>query len=333
MTYSKSEVGHALNVANLEKLILTSQLLGANYNPSSRQLQIGNLYQLLQNGKNAIDQVASSLNTNKNAINLRQEAFKALKPLATRVMGALISTGASLPTIKDARTINDKLQGRGKNVPRPKKEDGETTNSNGETTNSNGETTNSNGETTNSNGETTNSNGETTNSNGETTNSNGETTNSNSETTNSNSETRNSNGETTNSNGKTRNSNSDADKPKVKKKRLISTVQQSYAQIVGHFAQLVNFLQQTPSYNPNESELQLANLVQVLNNLQIANTNVIQTEITLQNARILRDEALYNPTIGLVTTALLVKEYCKSVLSSTSPVYRQVNKIRFNGKK
>ena len=277
MSYSKSEVGHALNAANLERLILTCQLLGANYNPVSRQLQIGNLMQLLTDSRNAIDQVTNYLNAHKNAVNNRQENFATLKSLGTRIIGALISGGASLATIKDAKAINAKLQGKGKNVPRPPKAKVEDANSNEETNNSNVETPNSNAETNNSNAEDTKSDG--------------------------------------------------------KKKRVISSVQQSYAQIVAHFAQLVNFLQQTPGYNPNETDLQVSNLLRVANTLQAENSAVTLAEIGLKNARILRDDILYNPQTGVVATALLVKEYCKSVLSTKSPLYKEVNKIRFSGKK
>jgi len=319
MSYSKSEVGHALNAANLEKLIFTCQLLGANYNPVSRQLQIGNLMQLLTDSRNAIDQVTNYLNAHKNAVNNRQENFIALRSLGTRIIGALISGGASLATVKDARAINNKLQGRGKNVPRPPKAKSEDDNSNAEDDNSNGKVDNSNGKDDNSNGKVDNSNGEVDNSNGEVDNSN--------------SKVDNSNGEVDNSNDETANSDAEDAKSDGKKKRVISSVQQSYAQIVAHFAQLVNFLQQTPAYNPNETDLQVSNLLRVANALQTENTAVTLAEIGLKNARINRDTLLYDVQTGVVATALLVKEYCKSVLSTKSPLYKEVNKIRFSGKK
>jgi hypothetical protein len=312
MTYSKSEVGHALNAANLEKLILNCQVLSANYNPSVRPLQIVNLLRLLADSKNAIEQVTNNLNAYKNAVNKRQDAFASLKPLATQIIGALISGGASLQTIKDARAINAKLQGKGKNVRRNKKEKLEDDNSNGETNNSNGETNNPYLDINNSNGETGNPKAETNNSNGE---------------------TNNSNGDINNSNGDINNSNGDINNPNGEKRRGVSTIQQSYAQIVSHWAQLINFIQQTPSYNPNEIALQVPNLLQVLNTLQTENTNLLQTEIALTNARIMRDEVLYNPQTGVVVTAMLVKEYCKSLLSTRSPLYKEVYKIRFSSKK
>lgn len=277
MTYSKSEVGHALNTANLEKLMLTCQLLGANYNPTARQLQTANLSQLLTDGKNAIDEVANQLNIYKNVVNSRQDAFAKIKPLGTQIISALISGGASLQTVKDAKAINAKLQGRGKSVSRAKIENLDNSNSNGGTNDPNGGTNNSNGGTNNLNGGTNNSNGGT--------------------------------------------------------NKTISTIQQSYAQIVGHLSQLVNFIQQTASYNPNEVELQVPTLLRFISVLQAENSAVVQAEINLANARILRNELLYNPQTGIVATAMLVKTYCKSVLSTQSPLYKEVNKIRFSGKK
>ncbi len=312
MTYSKSEVGHALNTANLEKLMLTCQLLGANYNPTARQLQTANLSQLLTDGKNAIDEVANQLNIYKNVVNSRQDAFAKIKPLGTQIISALISGGASLQTVKDAKAINAKLQGRGKSVSRAKIENLDNSNSNGGTNDPNGGTNNSNGGTNNLNGGTNDPNDGTNDPNGGTKNLNNG--------------TNNSNGGTNNLNGGTNNSNGGTNK-------TISTIQQSYAQIVGHLSQLVNFIQQTASYNPNEVELQVPTLLRFISVLQAENSAVVQAEINLANARILRNELLYNPQTGIVATAMLVKTYCKSVLSTQSPLYKEVNKIRFSGKK
>ncbi|MBK9582213.1 MAG: hypothetical protein IPO48_10035 [Saprospiraceae bacterium] len=46
-----------------------------------------------------------------NAINARRIAFEDIKPLATRVINALIASGAPKLTIDDAKGVNKKLQG------------------------------------------------------------------------------------------------------------------------------------------------------------------------------------------------------------------------------
>lgn len=55
-----------------------------------------------------------------NAVNDRMLGFKPLKPTATRIIGALAATDATTEVLKDAKTINRKLQGqRAKAIEQP----------------------------------------------------------------------------------------------------------------------------------------------------------------------------------------------------------------------
>ena len=109
---STSETGHAKNVANFEDLISFCNGYGGSYNPSKAILQIGNLTILHGNAQNSITGVTSSKTAFANATNARQTGFDPLKKLCTRIVNALDATDASDKMVKDAKTINNKIQGK-----------------------------------------------------------------------------------------------------------------------------------------------------------------------------------------------------------------------------
>lgn len=109
---STSETGHAKNVANFQDLISFCTGYGATYNPSKSALTIANLQLQLSNAKAALQQVKTTQTAFNNATNNRMLAFKPLKSLGTKIINALDATDASVETVKDARTINRKIQGQ-----------------------------------------------------------------------------------------------------------------------------------------------------------------------------------------------------------------------------
>lgn len=109
----------------------------------------------------------------------------------------------------------------------------------------------------------------------------------------------------------------------------ISTSQQSYDRLADHFANIIVALEAQPIYKPNEEELKLTTLKQKLEDLQAKNTALLTAYTAYTNARIERDQALYNPLTGLVQTAKEVKLYVKSVFGTTSPQYKQLSGLAF----
>jgi hypothetical protein len=124
---STSETGHAKNVANFEDLISFCNAYGATYNPSKAAFKIPALQTQFTAAQTAINAVKSSQTAFNNATNSRQDAFKPLKPLATKIINALEATDASVQTIKDAKTINRKIQGKKATKPKTTPSDGSTT--------------------------------------------------------------------------------------------------------------------------------------------------------------------------------------------------------------
>ena len=109
-----------------------------------------------------------------------------------------------------------------------------------------------------------------------------------------------------------------------------SVSQQSYTQLVEHLDNLIELLASTGTYDPNETELQLATLNSYSTSLKGANTSVINATTPLSNARILRDEAMYADETGLVDLANLVKKYVKSIYGASSPQYQQLSGLEFS---
>ncbi len=239
---SINETGHAKNVANFEDVISFCTAYGSNYNPSKTSITLPELNTQFSNAENAIAQVTTTKNAFDNVTGIRQTTFAPLKPLATKIINALSATDAPDTVIKDAKTINRKLQGT--------------------STTKKGEV---------------------------------------------NTET----------------------PPSENTTNTISTSQQSYDRLIDSFNKLIDLVGAEPKYIPNENDLKFTNLKTFLINLKTANTNVISKYTDYSNARIERDNQLYNPNNGLVETALSVKKYVKSVFGASSPQYKQVSGIKF----
>jgi hypothetical protein len=117
--------------------------------------------------------------------------------------------------------------------------------------------------------------------------------------------------------------------PNTPAPNTISTSQQSYDQQIQHFAGLISVLQSEASYTPNETELQIDNLITKQTDLAAKNAAVATVYTSVSNARISRNKALYQDDSGLVSIATEVKKYVKSVFGATSQEYAQVKGIVF----
>lgn len=106
---SISEVGHAKNVANFADLIAYCTAYGTSYNPSKITLQ---LTSLLTSAQTEISSVTTAKNAFDTVTGDRQLAFEPLKPLATKIFNALSVTDTTDQTLADAKTINNKIQGK-----------------------------------------------------------------------------------------------------------------------------------------------------------------------------------------------------------------------------
>ena len=110
----------------------------------------------------------------------------------------------------------------------------------------------------------------------------------------------------------------------------ISASQQSFANQMFHFGELVGMVSAEPTYLPNETELQQANLVIFLDSLNNANQTVTSVQQPYLDALTERNNALYAPKTGLVDLALAVKKYVKSVNTISLTEFRQISSLKFS---
>jgi hypothetical protein len=93
--------------------------------------------------------------------------------------------------------------------------------------------------------------------------------------------------------------------------------------------EFTKFLSSVPLYAPNEEELKVTALTALHDDLKAKNTDVVNAEVLVSNARIARNKILYTPLTGLVDIAFDTKTYIKSAFGVTSPEYKQVSKLNF----
>ena len=115
---STSEVGHAKNVANLQKL--TEQVtVYTLYNPPVDNIKIANLQTLYTTASAKLAEVEDKRNANKNAITVRQSAFENLKSTTTKIINHLQILGLPSGTIDQAKSLNRLIQGGQKKAVTP----------------------------------------------------------------------------------------------------------------------------------------------------------------------------------------------------------------------
>lgn len=118
---STSEVGHAKNVANLQKI--TQQVTTYSlYNPPVENITVANLQALYTTATAKLAEVEDKRNANKNAIIIRQTAFENLKSTCTKIVNLLEILGLPQGTLDQARSMNRAIQGSSKKTTTPPEE-------------------------------------------------------------------------------------------------------------------------------------------------------------------------------------------------------------------
>lgn len=237
---SKSEVGHAKNVANFQDLIEFVIGYDTNYNPSKASLKLANLQALKAEGDTKLADVITKNTAFNGKVNERMLAFSNLRKLGTRLISALETTDAAKETIKDAKGFNRKIQGKRASQPQTPTD------------------------------------------------------------------------------------------PNTQAPNTISTSQQSYDQLIQHLVGLKEVLKSEASYNPNENELKITTLEDLIIDLTKKNNEVATAYTNISNSRISRNKTLYTAQVNLYETALDVKKYVKSIFGPTSPEYAQVSALKYH---
>lgn len=118
--------------------------------------------------------------------------------------------------------------------------------------------------------------------------------------------------------------------PEDESANSVSASQQSYTQLVQHFNALIELFGNDPLYNPAENDLKLLTLNTLLTAMTTANTNVINANVAVSNARAARDAEMYADGTGLVDIALLAKKYVLATFGTDSAEYGQIKGLPFS---
>lgn len=108
-----------------------------------------------------------------------------------------------------------------------------------------------------------------------------------------------------------------------------STSQMSYDQRTNTMDLLISLLQNTPNYNPNETEYKVATYQAKKAQMLHATQDVANTFVPLNSARSLRNNTLYLSDDNLVDTYNKAKDYLFTILDSNSVQYKAISKIKF----
>jgi|GEM_PF-1284583 len=114
--------------------------------------------------------------------------------------------------------------------------------------------------------------------------------------------------------------------PEAPKTRSVS--QQSFDKTVDNFEQLVTTIEGEPLYAPNEDDLKLTALQNMVTDLRDKNTAVIETAAALEVARIARDDAFNNEITGMLARVQSVKGYVRSLYSSKAKEFLMIDKLK-----
>ncbi|MFM6953653.1 MAG: hypothetical protein ACKOWL_01550 [Sphingobacteriaceae bacterium] len=109
---STTETGDVKNIEAFKTIINYCESYAVDYNPSADPLKLSNLQTQLTNIQNAqADHIKKQtiLNT---TIDQRIKTFSTLKPLTTKLLNALIASGAEPLNIQTAKTLTRKIFGK-----------------------------------------------------------------------------------------------------------------------------------------------------------------------------------------------------------------------------
>ncbi len=109
----------------------------------------------------------------------------------------------------------------------------------------------------------------------------------------------------------------------------ISTSHQSFVMRTDSMDKYVQLIMQEPLYVPAETDITVAGLTILYASLKAANEGIGDILTPVDNARIDRNEALYNTTDGIFELQKLVKNYVISLYGAGTAKTKMVTKIKF----
>jgi hypothetical protein len=98
--------------------------------------------------------------------------------------------------------------------------------------------------------------------------------------------------------------------------------------ILDNFKDLLNYYESDTNYAPNETELKVASLKTLINDLEAASLLASSVTMDEKNLRRARNEGLYMEGTGLVDVSLKCKRYIRSVFGARSKEAKLASEIK-----
>ncbi|WP_379969739.1 hypothetical protein [Epilithonimonas sp. UC225_85] len=108
-----------------------------------------------------------------------------------------------------------------------------------------------------------------------------------------------------------------------------SVSQMSYDQRTSNYGQMIQLLQMTPNYAPNETEYQIATLQEEKEQMMQSTQQVADTYFPLSMARDQRNKIMYTDINNLLDTFNKARDYLFTILDNDSVQYKDILKIKF----
>src|SRR6476661_1495653 len=113
-----SETGHAKNVEHFQQMISFVGGYGAAYAPSNASISLAQLNTALAGAQTAMDGVQTNLAPWKSKVADRENIFKGIRPLTTRVVAAAEASGMEDNKVDNVKTFHRQIHGaRAKALP------------------------------------------------------------------------------------------------------------------------------------------------------------------------------------------------------------------------
>ena len=113
----------------------------------------------------------------------------------------------------------------------------------------------------------------------------------------------------------------------TRKKHSVS--QQSHDMKIKNFREYIDVLKLIPQYDPEETEIKIATLIALVDNLKTTNEKVDADYSPYATALNQRDTILYAPETGLVAIAKMMKNYLKSLTKISATDKQEAISLEF----
>lgn len=107
-----NETGHARNIQRLQEMIAFITSWGAPYNPSNHTITLAALNSKLAASIASVDALDVMIPPYKFSVNHRENKYKRLKPLSTRIINFYESCGTEKNNVDDAKSLKRKIDGK-----------------------------------------------------------------------------------------------------------------------------------------------------------------------------------------------------------------------------